>query len=113
MGKLFSQANLQKIIVKFGKPGIYFWHAFAYRQLLLKVMICDQHTFCASKQLPSLSPITTFDTTEQTFHLPSYPNCPRQQSTYKLVCPPAFQYTQKPQDQQKSSCPSTVGYKAL
>ena len=33
MGKLFSQANLQKIIVKFGKPGIYFWHAFAYRQL--------------------------------------------------------------------------------
>lgn len=33
MGKLFSQANLQKIIVKFGKPGIYLGHTFAYRQI--------------------------------------------------------------------------------
>ena len=31
MGKLFSQANLQKIVAKLGMPGIKFWHAYVYR----------------------------------------------------------------------------------
>ena len=31
MGKLFSQANLQRIVLKLGYPGITFWHAFTYR----------------------------------------------------------------------------------
>ena len=28
MSKLFSQANLQKIVAKLGMPGIRFWHAY-------------------------------------------------------------------------------------
>ena len=30
MSKLFSQANLQKIVAKLGMPGIRFWHAYVY-----------------------------------------------------------------------------------
>ena len=29
--KIFSQANLQKIVAKLGMPGIRFWHAYVYR----------------------------------------------------------------------------------
>lgn len=32
MSKLFSQANLQKIVAKFGMPGIRFWHAYVYQK---------------------------------------------------------------------------------
>lgn len=33
MKRLFSQANLQKIVVKMGYPGIVFWHAFVYNRV--------------------------------------------------------------------------------